>query len=451
MTLPIGNVRIYNAAWYRKEFDYQPDWRDKRLFLEFEGVYRNAEIFVNGEYMDRHLSGYTSFVVEITDHLRDDGNKNSIAVRVDTDQPEGWWYEGGGIYRNVNLLIGEKTYFEEYKTAIVADTDGNVSVSAVICNDDDKKLNTEASFEIIDKNGDAVAKTKVSVLADEYGRTEINAALRVDKPMLWSVDEPNLYTLKITCIDVAEERFGFRSIAMDADRGLLLNGKPLKVRGACVHQDFGGVGVALSDNLNRYKISKLKEMGCNAYRSAHHAPSPSLLRACDELGMLVMDETRTFGTSPEAIRQLTSLVERDRNHPCVFIWCIGNEEEAAQKNDWAADMVKKMSRIIRSLDKTRPITYGGNDGPNDTGANSVIEVRGINYINSPIFSPQWVDGYHQKHPTQPIISTEETSYVLSRAGTVNDLGSGQLDYTGDVTMMWATTPRGFVKFSKGFV
>lgn len=441
-----GVDEIYNVAWYRREFEYDPAWHEKRVFLEFEGVYRNAEIFVNGEYMDRHLSGYTSFVIEITDQLRDDGKSNSIAVRIDTDQPEGWWYEGGGIYRNVNLLVGEKAYFEEYKTSVVATVDGKVSVSALLCNDSECELNTEANIEIIDKNGEVVSRARVAVFADAYERVAVSGVLFVDAPMLWSVDKPNLYTLRISCGDEVEERFGFREIKMDADRGLLLNGKPIKVRGACVHQDFGGVGVALSDNLNRYKIAKLKEMGCNAYRSSHHAPSPSLLRACDELGMLVMDETRTFGTSPEAIRQLTALVERDRNHPSVFIWCIGNEEEAAQKNEWAADMVKKVSRIIRSLDTTRPITYGGNDGPSDIGANSAIEVRGINYIGSPIFMDQWVDDYHAKHPNQPIIGTEETSYVTSRAGTVNDLGSGQIDYTGDVTMMWATTPKGFVKF-----
>lgn len=441
-----GVEEIYNVAWYRREFDYEPAWCGKRLFLEFEGVYRDAEIWVNGEYMDAHKSGYTSFVIEITDQLRDDGYKNSIAVRIDTDQPEGWWYEGGGIYRNVNLLIGEPTYFEEYKTKIVADVDGNVSVGAILCNDCESRLDSQILAEIVDKNGRVTAVAQAPVCANPYEKTDVKVELFVNEPALWSVDDPNLYTLRLSCGDVQETRFGFRSIKMDADRGLLLNGRPIKVRGACVHQDFGGVGTALTDNLNYYKIKKLKEMGCNAYRSAHHAPSPAILRACDELGMLVMDETRAFGTSPEAIRQLTALVERDRNHPCVFMWCIGNEEEAAQKNNWAGDMVKKVSRIIHSLDTTRPITYGGNDGPNDTGANSSIEVRGINYIGSPIFSPQWVDGYHQKHPTQPIISTEETSYVLSRAGTVNDLEAGELDYTGDVTMMWATTPRGFVKF-----
>ncbi|MBE6583748.1 MAG: glycoside hydrolase family 2 protein [Ruminococcaceae bacterium] len=438
--------KIYNIAWYRREFEFDESWKNKRVFIEFEGVYRDAHVWVNGEYMDRNLSGYTSFTVEIGDQLCDDGKINSIAVRVDTDQPEGWWYEGGGIYRNVNLLIGEPVYFVPYKTVIKAQADGRVEVKAELCNDTDKKTNNTATFEIIDVQGNAVAKANSVACVGAYERGNVCCELFVKDPLLWSIDEPNLYTLRAVCGDVCEERFGFRGIKMDADRGFLLNGKPVKVRGACVHQDFGGVGIALTDNLNRYKISKLKEMGCNAYRSAHHAPSPSLLRACDELGMLVLDETRLFGTSPEALRQLTSLIERDINHPSVFMWCIGNEEEAAQTTDRAADIVAKVSRMIRRLDSTRPITYGANNGPSDIGANSTIEVRGINYIGSPIFSPQWVDAYHEKHPTQPMIATEETSYVASRAGTVNDLGAGRIDYTGDVTMMWATTPKGFVKF-----
>ncbi len=295
-----GVDEIYNAAWYRREFDYQPEWRTKHIFLEFEGVYRNCEVFVNGEYMDRHLSGYTSFVIEITDQLRDDGCKNSIAVRVDTDQPEGWWYEGGGIYRNVNLLIGEPCYFEQYKTAVRADAEGRVKVSARLCNDAPRALEAEVGVEVIAADGNAVASARLPVNAKAYGEADVECELFVKAPLLWSVDEPNLYTVRLCCGDVDEVRFGFRSVEMTADRGLLLNGKPVKVRGACVHQDFGGVGVALTDSIIRYKIQKLKEMGCNAYRSAHHAPSPALLRSCDEMGMLVMDETRTFGSSPEA-------------------------------------------------------------------------------------------------------------------------------------------------------
>ncbi len=166
--------------------------------------------------------------------------------------------------------------------------------------------------------------------------------LHIESPRLWHVDAPNLYTLSIRIgEEIHTESFGVRTVGFDPDRGFLLNSKPLKIHGACVHQDFGGVGVALTDNLQRYKIARLKAMGVNAYRCSHHAPAPALLRACDELGMLVMDETRLFGTSPEAVRQLTSVMERDRNHPCVFIWSLGNEEFSVQNDPWSHRLMKK--------------------------------------------------------------------------------------------------------------
>jgi beta-galactosidase len=169
------------------------------------------------------------------------------------------------------------------------------------------------------------------------------------------------------------------------------------------------------------------------------------LRACDELGMLVMDETRSFGTSPEAMKQLKSLIERDRNHPSVFIWCVGNEEVSIQAEDRCAEMTKKITRFIKSLDNTRAITYGANNGENFSGINTEIEIRGINYIHIGT-DGFWVDKYHKEHPDSPIIATEESSYVLSRGASKNDLGSGLLDTTGNTVMSWGSTPIGWMKF-----
>uniref|UniRef100_UPI004055EFC9 glycoside hydrolase family 2 TIM barrel-domain containing protein n=1 Tax=Agathobacter sp. TaxID=2021311 RepID=UPI004055EFC9 len=435
---------IYNIGWYRKEFSFNPEWENKRVFIEFEGIFRDATLWVNGVYIDRHCSGYTSFIAEITDHLVKD-DINSIAVRVDSDQPEGWFYEGSGIYRNVNLFVGEEAYFSLRKTFVKSDIDGNVSATAVLVNDTDKEYNEQVCWTVSDNLGNTVAETKTEVSIPPYSEKTISADLKVKNPELWHVDTPNLYTLCIgTLNECTEETFGFRSIAFDADKGFFLNGKPLKLYGACVHQDFGGVGIALTDNLNYYKIQKLKEMGVNAYRASHHAPSPAILKACDELGMLVMDETRTFGTSPEATRQLVSLVERDRNHPSVFIWCIGNEEFYVQDLEWSNRLAAKMTRIVKTLDDTRPVTYGGSNGENFEGANGASEIRGINYIRNG--EAGWIDKYHLDHPHQPIIGTEESSYVLSHMGTENDLGSCRIDFTGDVTMIWGSTPKGWVKF-----
>ncbi len=438
---------IYNVGWYRKQFFLDPAWKGKRVYIEFEGIFRDACVWVNGAYIDRHTSGYTSFALDISDHLRED-EENSIAVRVDSDQAEGWWYEGSGIYRNVNLLIGEPVYIKYNKTVIKTQLDGRLDLSAVIVNDTDTAAYAEPLWQVTDKTGKCVAEVRTSVTVMPYSEESVSASLTVTSPKLWSVDTPYLYNMTLTVGAEAEViPFGIRTVAFDPDRGFFLNGKETKVRGACVHQDFGGVGVALSDNLNYYKIQRLKDMGVNAYRCAHHAPSPALLRACDELGMLVMNETRMFGTGDEAVRQLTSLIERDRNHPCVFIWSLGNEEFSIQNDPWSRHLMERATRIAKALDDTRPVTYGGNNGNHDEGINGVSEIRGVNYIRcSSRLTGDWLDVYHKEHPTQPIIGTEESSYVLSRGGAVNDLGSGQLDSFGDVTMSWASTVKGWVKY-----
>ncbi len=437
---------IYNIGWYRKQFFFDPEWKGKRIWIEFEGIFRDAIVWVNGVYLDRHNSGYTSFAIDITDHLLD--GENSVAVRVDSDQPEGWWYEGAGIYRNVNLMIGEPIYFKYCKTFVRSEIDGSVHVSSVLVNDTEAECERIVDFKVIDRDGNEVASAKSAVSLSPYSEASVESELKIASPKLWSTEEPYLYTLEaVMGGERTAETFGIRSIAFDADRGFLLNGKPLKIRGSCVHQDFGGVGVALSDNLHEYKIKKLKEMGVNAYRCAHHAPAPELLDVCDRLGMLVMDETREFGTSPEAVRQLTSLIERDRNHPCVFIWSLGNEEFSVQNVEWSYRLMQKATRIAKSLDPTRPVTYAGNNGSNFVGANGAAEVRGINYIRNDK-SGSWIDEYHAAHPNQPIIDTEEGSFVLSRGSAVNDLGNGLIDSSGNVTMPWGSTPKGLVKFGE---
>lgn len=435
----------FNIGWYRKEFSYDPAWSGKRIFIEFDGIFRDSAVWVNGVYLDRHTSGYTSFSLELTDHLFP-GEINSVAVRVDSDQPEGWWYEGAGIYRNVYLKVCEPIYFKYCSTVIRTRLNGAVSVSAKIVNDTEEHLEKTVKWSIADAHGTTVSELDGHVALPPFGEADCFAELAIDSPRLWSLDDPYLYTLKLSVGEEEEEiRFGVRSVDFDPDKGFLLNGVPQKLHGACVHQDFGGVGVALSDNLNEYKIARLKEMGVNAYRCSHHAPSPALLDACDRLGMLVMDETRMFGTSPEALRQLTALIERDRNHPCVFIWSLGNEEFSVQNDEKSYFLLEKASRIAKRLDPTRKITYGGNNGNNFTGANGAAEVRGINYIRNDI-TGYWIDDYHKAHPDQPIIGTEESSYVLSRGGAVNDLGNGRIDSSGNVTMPWGSTPKGWVKY-----
>lgn len=440
-TAPLDEV--FSVGWYRKQFSLDPAWSGKRIFLYFEGIFRDSTLFINGVYMDRHASGYTGFWMEITDQLIP-GEINSVAVRVDCSQSEGWWYEGAGIYRNVFLWVGEPCCFVPNATVITAEIDGTVAVKTLLSNEAPEECRQKLCFTVRDPQGKPVAEGEKEITVPAYQRAEAFIRLQVASPALWDLDSPALYTLSIRAgEELWEDRFGFRSVHFDPEEGFFLNGRSVKIWGACVHQDFGGVGVALSDNLNDYKIRRLKEMGANAYRSAHHAPSPAILRACDEQGMLVMAETRTFGTSPEAIRQLTDLIERDRNHPCIFIWSLGNEEFSIQNDARFTHLMEKMTRVAKQLDPTRPVVYSGNNGEKYAGLNQASEIRGINYLCNG--KGAWPERYHAAHPHQPMIGTEEASYVLSRGGAQNDLGSGKLDATGNVTMPWGATPKGWVK------
>ena len=434
---------LYSVGWYRRDLEFDREWHGQRIYITFEGIYRDAVILINGAYIERTASGYTGITLDITDHLFEN-EKNSIAVRVDATRQEGWWYEGAGIYRNVYLDIAAPVHILPGELYIKSDASGEVDVSMRLGNFSPVEVVENLSLSIKAPDGKTAGRGVATAKITAHGEVELHSRMKVDSPLLWHPDTPNLYTLVIEGTDTHREAFGFRSFEFDANRGFILNGEPYKVRGACVHQDFGGVGVALTDNLQYYKIKRLKEMGVNAYRCSHHAPSPVILRACDELGMLVMDETRAFGTSPEAKRQITAVVKRDRNHPSVFLWCIGNEEFSVENKEISYTLAEGMIRLIRSLDDTRKIVYAGENGPNFTGANSAAEVRGVNYVRNG--EPRWLDKYHKEHPTQPIIGTEESSYVLSRTGRGNDIPNGQIDCTGDVTMMWGSTPKGWVKY-----
>lgn len=434
---------VFNTGWYRKEFFVDEAFENKRVFLEFEGVFRDAMFWINGSYIDRHTSGYTSFVFEITDHLVK--GENCVAVRVDSSQPEGWFYEGAGIYRNVNMLVGESVYFKKYKTFVKSCLSGKVDVSAILVNDTQNPVSKSVVFEIKDKDNNTVCTKSQSVEISPFEEKHIECDLHIDNVNEWSVDSPYLYTLNIDAEDKESVTFGIREFEFDSDKGFFLNGKPLKIRGACVHQDFGGVGVALSDNLNEYKIAKLKEMGVNAYRCSHNPPSPSLLDACDRLGMLVMDEARMFGSSPEAIRQLKSLIERDRNHASVFIWCLGNEEVSVQWDGESGKIAEKMMRVVNNLDGTRKCTYGGNNSNTHIGVNSVVDVRGINYIRANR-NTQWVDTYHKEHPQTCIIGTEEGSHIQSCIDSDNDVKNLLVDCSGNVAMPWGCTHKEWVTF-----
>ena len=411
----------YSIGWYRKRFSLGEACNGKRLVLTFDGVFRNSEVWVNNVYCGRHFSGYTERSYDISDLLHDGpGRENVIVVRVDASKFEGWFYEGAGIYRHVWLDVFDPLHFPRHGVFIRTElnetcTRADVIVRTEVENRCDESRRAVVVTRIFSPDGTFVTETPPATLdlsSEETGF--LVSRVSCDNPVLWDLDSPKRYRA-VSCIvvgadtvDRVETRFGIRDIRVDADKGLFLNGRNIKLQGVCCHQDHAGVGSALPDYLHYYRIGLLKEMGVNAYRTSHNPPAPELLDACDSLGMLVLDEVRALNSAPEYLSQLEALVLRDRNHPSVFMWSIGNEEETCQTTPQGRRMAQAMMRRIRALDPSRLITYGANVGNVWEGVNEVIPVRGFNY------NLYGIDDYRKAHPEQPILGSEVGSTVSTR-------------------------------------
>ncbi|MGQ9814988.1 MAG: beta-galactosidase GalA [Candidatus Roseilinea sp.] len=417
----------HNVGWYRKSFDVPAEDVGRRLYLEFDGVFRNSTVWVNGHLMGTQPSGYISFRYDVTDVI-DYGRVNTVAVRVDAREFEGWWYEGGGIYRHVWLLkvnplhVAPWGVFVECRPASDALDAWDAIIHTEVTNATDADARCRIESLIVDEEGNAIARTQSSKTLPANTTVEVTQKISVVNPKLWSVDAPHLHRVITTInsgkaiVDHVETTFGFRSIRFDANEGFFLNGKPLKIKGTCNHQDHAGVGVALPDRLHEYRIERLKEMGSNAYRCAHNPPAPELLDACDRLGMLVMDETRHMDSSPQGLFELESMIRRDRNHPSVILWSLGNEEPI-QASNIGGRIVMTMKRLAHKLDPTRPVTVAMNGawgGP----VTQVVDVQGCNY-NLSLY-----DSFREENPHKPVLAAEHGSTVCTRGVYVNDSERG---------------------------
>ena len=430
-------------GWYRKKVFVPEELKDNLVYLEFDGVYRDSEVWVNGAYMGRHASGYTSFRYEISDDL-EYGKENIIAVRVDASQIEGWWYEGAGIYRNVRWVEKPRVSIKPDSVIIRAEVDGKVEIQCTVINQTDETASVHVRLEV-----DTVS-CETAVTVEPWSETVVCRTMRITDPILWDLENPHLYTMQIRAgEDLVEQSFGIRKIEFFGEDGFHLNGRRVQLQGVCVHQDLGCVGVALTDDLQEYKIRKLKEaMGANAYRCSHHAPAPALLDACDRLGMLVMDETRMLGSSEAVLEQLEDLILRDRNHPCVILWSIGNEEWNVDRTERGHKIAKKMMRKVRELDPTRPIIYSGNNAGAWEGINELVDVRGFNYLHCLDETRKaFVAPYHEAHPQQPILGSEEASGLYGRGQTETSFAEPKTvsSYDDDVTP-WGSTAEGWLKY-----
>ena len=409
-----------DTGWYRRQFKLPAADAGKRIRLQFDGAFRDTLVFVNGWLMGHQESGYTPFRVDITDVVRFD-KPNTIAVKVDASRFEGWFYEGAGLYRHVWLDVTAPVAVAPDGVFVTSRFPGNVpkgpaaiEASVVVANDGLTPVTAKAGGTVTRAEGGSevrLASTSGEIAPGETRTFHLKGS--VEHPALWSPESPALYRLATTVTvdgktaDRVATTFGIRTVAFDKDRGFLLNGKPCPLYGTCNHQDHAGVGAALPDALQEFRIEKLREFS-NAYRTSHNPPTPELLDACDRLGMIVMDENRLLGSSAQNLELLRTLVLRDRNHPSVCMWSLCNEE-AHQSDEEGGRVGLTMQRLVKKLDPTRPVTAAENRGDVGTGLMSALEVRGWNYQIGPD-----IDAYRAKHPDQPHVGTEQGSTVTTR-------------------------------------
>ncbi|HEY2722006.1 MAG TPA: beta-galactosidase GalA [Chitinophagaceae bacterium] len=415
---PVGGIFPETSiGWYRKHFTVSGADSGNRFQIQFDGIFRNASIWINDFYVGNNLSGYIGAAYDVTDYIKFD-HDNVIVVRVDATQYEGWFYEGAGIYRHVWLNEYNNLHIADGGLFVYADVQGknaNINIETTVENKNFDAANCTIYSYITDRDGKLIAQTKEQPLSVGINSTgTIKQKIALNNARLWSVDDPYLYRVVSVIksgnkiVDNVQQRFGVRSLGFDANKGFFLNGKHLKILGMCNHQDHAGVGSALPDYLQYYRVRLLKDMGVNACRTSHNAPTPEFLEACDSLGMLVLDENRLLNSSPEYINQFERLILRDRNHPSVFLWSIANEEGWIQTTSFGKRIAQTLIAKQKELDPTRTCTYAADVANEYKGVNEVIPIRGFNYRQL------GVADYHRDHPNQPIVGTEMGSTVTTR-------------------------------------
>ncbi len=401
----LGYLR-YENAWYRRHISIPEEDSGKRIFIYFEGIAGESEIFVNGCHLYRNFSGYTSFEIDISDFVIFGGD-NLIAVHSDLSRHEGWWYEGGGIYRHVWLIKKPSVYIERWGVSVVSsrihDSVWRADIGIDVKNEENTDKNVSVRTEILDPSGVCIHEAETEAVIPARRNMKVSFSADIGDPVLWQVGCGVMYSVRSTVTsdagtDSSADRFGFREVKYDPDHGLFVNGKHVKIKGVCGHYDCGLTGKAVPDNIFRYKVRLIREMGANGYRTSHYPQSEALMDALDEAGFIVLDEVRWFTSSPEGIKQLETLVRRDRNHPCVFFWCIGNEEPLFM-DPRGRRIADAMLERFRSLDPTRPVTAAC-DRPDKSAVYGNLDVIGINYgLDS-------YDRVHALYPEKPVMSTE---------------------------------------------
>jgi Beta-galactosidase/beta-glucuronidase len=440
-----GGALPGGIGWYRKTFTMPESEKGKSVFIDFDGIYKNGEVWINGHRLGLRPYGYSSFRFELTPYLNYGNSKNVIAVKVDNSkQPNSRWYSGSGIYRNVWLVVTDKVFVDHWGTCIttpeVTDKQSKVLVKTRIRNNSKADQLISLKTIIYNPGGKEVASTSSEGKVLKDSTLELAQNVEIAEPKLWSVENPNLYKAETKVMlngkvaDTYETNFGIRSFEFNRDKGFLLNGKHLKINGVCDHHDLGCLGAAINTRALERQLEILKAMGCNGIRTSHNPPAPELLDLCDKMGFIVMDEAFDMWKKQKNPfdyhldwdawhkRDLEDMILRDRNHPSIFIWSIGNEIPE-QWDSTGVVIAKELTDIVKNLDKTRPITSALNDPQphNNIIKSGALDLIGYNYHHQ-IF-PDFLKTY----PGQKFIATETVSGFATR---------GSYDMPSDSIRRW---------------
>jgi len=414
-------------GWYRRMFPLAEEDRGRYLAIEFGGVATHCTVWFNGTRVAHNFCGYTPFRVDVSELAWYGDRLNSLAVRVDADAWEAWSYEGAGIYRHVRLIRTDPLHVAQWGTCVqpVRRKPGewDTPIEVTVENSGHAPRAFEVVSTLYSPDGRPIGEVSTPGQAPARARTVVKQNIPARNLALWDIQSPRTHTLKTRIlsegrvVDDYDTSFGYRTFRFDPNEGFFLNDRPVKIKGLCCHQDHAGVGAAVPDAVHDFRVRRLKEMGANAYRTAHHPPDEALLDACDRHGLLVLDENRNFGSSSDVLRQLRTMVLRDRNRASVFLWSIFNEE-SFQGASVGRRLAEVMRAEVKKLDPTRPVTAAMCGGIlSEQGVGEAVDVLGVNYRVDD-YEP-----YHERHPDTPILNTESCAIRSTRGVYETEPGS----------------------------
>ncbi len=464
---------VGGTGWYAKEFTLDKSHAGKRVDILFEGVYMDSDVWLNGQHLGKHPYGYTSFHYDITEHLHFDGSPNRLAVEVKNEGANCRWYSGSGIYRHVWLTATSPIHVKRWGTYITtlnaSKQWAEVEVETDLANHLDGESVVTLELEVKNPEGMVVARASADVSLEAASDASVTNKIEVGSPALWSPDSPDLYILSTTLkdgnkvIDKTETSFGIRTLVFDAERGFLLNGEMVKLRGGCLHHDNGPLGAAAYDRAEERRVELMKANGFNAIRTSHNPPSPGFLDACDRLGLLVIDEIYDgwFQDSQKKPyyqiefeegwpSDVNDFILRDRNHPSVILWSTGNEimDKMASR---AVKAQEEIAALFRKLDPSRSVTCGMNEWGGDDWGNVLenymapLDVTGYNYAELKYQED------HSSYPERLIVCSESFPKqafkywmrVVDNDFVIGDFVWTGFDYLGEVSIGWHGFSEGY--------